>query len=190
VLAFLRGQTVRERCRRVPTGMPPAVVPPVRFSDLRPVGRVPVRIGRTLRALGATLQDVAVAASIAVRGGGLRGGSFSIVGGGVILDRMVVVPGVRVSGRIRSSGAIDLRVGGSAAAPGRVRVRPGGPLMGRLGGRDLQPLTRPGSGSGSAGARAAAVSAVAATAGLRAAASATVRAGRHSAFRHAFVRLP
>jgi pimeloyl-ACP methyl ester carboxylesterase len=203
LLAFLRGGRVAARCPRVPTGVPPAEVPPMRFGDLQPLPRMPLRTGRTLRALAVTVRDVAVAASIVVRGGGLRGGSFSIVGGGLILQRVVVVPGVRVTGHIRSTGAADFRIGGSAAAPGRIRLRPGGRLTGRLGGR---PFQFPPRGAASAGARARAAAtdaprsaarpratglrtgtmpAVASV--LRAAAASAVRA---AASRRTFARLP
>jgi hypothetical protein len=127
-----------------------------------------------------------------VRGGGLRGGSFSILGGGLVLNRVVVVPGVRVTGRIRSDGAADFRIGGSAAVPGRIRLR-AGRLTGRLGGRDFRfpPRGQTAAASTATAARtaratrAAAMPAVAS--GLRTAAASAVRA---AAFRRTFVRLP
>jgi pimeloyl-ACP methyl ester carboxylesterase len=144
LLGFLAGRTAPARCPRVATGVPRADVPPLRFGELRPVPRLPGRVGRTVRALVATLQDVAVVASIALRGGGLRGGSYRVVGGqDLVLDGVVVVPGVRVSGRIRSSGAADLRIGGVKAARGHVRIGAGG-LQGELGGRVLQVGRAPG----------------------------------------------
>jgi pimeloyl-ACP methyl ester carboxylesterase len=138
LLRFLRGERVAGRCQRVPTGVPPAVVPPVRFTALRPVDGLPPRVGRTVRALGATLVDVGVIASIAAQGGGLRGGRFSLMGRGLVLDRVVVVPGVRVSGSIRASGTALLRIAGTAAAPGRIRIGSRGRLTGRLGDVELR----------------------------------------------------
>ena len=124
------------RCPRVPTGVPPVIVPPLHFSTLTPVPGLPARVGRTVRALGVTIVDVATAAALAGRGGGLRGGSYAVTARGLRLDRVVVVPGVRVTGNIRSSGAADLRIAGDVAAPGQVIVTRTGRVTGRLGGRD------------------------------------------------------
>jgi pimeloyl-ACP methyl ester carboxylesterase len=135
LLRFLAGGRVAGRCPRVATGVPPAEVPPVRFGALRPVRGLPARVGRTVRALRATLVDVIVAMTLAVPGGGLRGGSYTLAGRGLVLDRVVVVPGVRVSGRIPESGPIFLRISGSAAAPSLLRLGNRGRVTGRLGGR-------------------------------------------------------
>ena len=162
------------------TGVPPVIVPPLHFSTLIPVAGLPTRVGRTVRALGATLVDVATAASIVGRGGGLRGGSYAVTAAGLRLDRVVVVPGVRVTGSVRSSGAADLRISGTVAAAGRVRVSRAGKVSGRLGGRDFQlPLRR------GAGAARVAVAAQA-TAGARLAAQVVGAVRLH----HAFARIP
>jgi hypothetical protein len=50
----------------------------------------------------------------------------------------VVVPGVRITGRELHSGALRLRIRGSAAAHGRVEVSRRGRLTGRLGGRRVR----------------------------------------------------
>jgi hypothetical protein len=143
LLLFLSGQDVAGRCPRVPTGVPPVIVPPLRFSALVPVPGLPAKVGRTVRALGATVVDVASVAAIAGRGGGLRGGSYAVTPRGLRLDHVVVVPGVRVSGSIRSSGAADLRIAGDVAATGRVIVTRAGRVTGRLGGREFRlPLRR------------------------------------------------
>ena len=138
LLLFLRGQDVAGRCPRVPTGVPPVIVPPLHFSALTPVPGLPARVGRTIRALGVTIVDVATAAALAGRGGGLRGGSYAVTARGLRLDRVVVVPGVRVTGSIRSSGTADLRIAGEVAAPGQVIVSRTGRVTGRLGGRDFR----------------------------------------------------
>jgi len=138
LLLFLRGQDVAGRCPRVPTGVPPVIVPPLHFSTLTPVPGLPARVGRTIRALGVTIVDVATAAALAGRGGGLRGGSYAVTARGLRLDRVVVVPGVRVTGSIRSSGTADLRIAGDVAAPGQVIVSRTGRVTGRLGGRDFR----------------------------------------------------
>jgi hypothetical protein len=49
-----------------------------------------------------------------------------------------VVPGVRVTGSIRSSGTADLRISGDVAAPGQVIVSRTGRVTGRIGGRDFR----------------------------------------------------
>jgi pimeloyl-ACP methyl ester carboxylesterase len=138
LLRFVAGKPVRPRCRRVPTGVPPTAVPPVSFGALAPAASLPRRVGRTVSALDATLDFLDLALSPALdpgpRGGGLRGGSYHY-GRRLSLDRVVVVPGVRVSGRERRRGTLRLRVGGRAAAHGTVRVTRGGRLRGRLGGR-------------------------------------------------------
>ena len=72
------------------------------------------------------------------------------------------MPGVTVSGRELRSGALRLRVGGRAAAHGRVEVSRRGRLTGRLGGRRVRArlANRPpgSSGSGTLFARVATVS--------------------------------
>ncbi len=91
-----------------------------------------------MSAVDATLDflDFALSPALNVgpRGGGLRGGSYRY-GRRLSLERVVVVPGVRVSGSEQGSGALELQVDGSAAAGGSVRVSPGGRLSGRLGRR-------------------------------------------------------
>ena len=66
----------------MPTGVPPVEVPPVRFAALRTRPGLPARAGRTIDAVRATLVDVAAAAALAVPGGGLRGGRYTVAGGG------------------------------------------------------------------------------------------------------------
>src|SRR3954470_7241110 len=138
LLLFLRGQNVAGRCPRVPTGVPPVIVPPLRFSTLTPVPGLPPRVGRTVRALGATIVDVAGAAALAGRGGGLRGGSYAVTARGLRLDRVVVVPGVRVTGSLGASGAAALRISGDVAAPGQVNVSRTAGVTARLGVRDFR----------------------------------------------------
>ena len=137
---FLEGRRVGGRCPRVPTGVPPVEVPPVRFAAMRTRPGLPARAGRTIDAVRATLVDVAAAAALAVPGGGLRGGRYTVAGTRLVLEDVVVVPGVRVTGRIGITTA-DLRITGAAAARGRLRLDERGRLTGHLGGRpiDLRP---------------------------------------------------
>ena len=138
LLRFVAGRSVRSRCPRVPTGVPATAVPPVAFAALAPAAGLAGDVGRTVSAVDATLDFLDFALSPAFdgesAGGGLRGGSYRS-GGRLVLRRVVVVPGVRISGRELVSGALSLRVGGGSAARGAVTVSPRGRLSGRLGGR-------------------------------------------------------
>ena len=139
LLRFLDGEAVRARCPRVPTGVPATAVPPASFRELAPAGGARGRVGRTVRAVDATLDflDLAVTLDLEGRGGGLRGGSYRL-GRRLALDRFVVVPGVRLDGRENRSGTLELRVTGSSAARGRIEVTGRGRLRGRLGGRRVR----------------------------------------------------
>ncbi len=141
LLRFVAGRAVRARCPRVPTGVPATGVPPTSLAALPPAAGVAGKAGRTVAAVDATLDFVGFALSPAIdfqgRGGGLRGGSYRFTRR-LALRGVVVVPGVRVSGRELRSGTLRLRVGGSAAARGRVEVTRRGRLTGRLGGRRVR----------------------------------------------------
>jgi len=164
LLRFLARKAVRPRCPRVRTEVPATAVPPTALAQLTPPAGLAGKVGRTVSAVDATLDYLDFALSPAMdgggRGGGLRGGSYRL-GRRLTLRGVVVVPGVRVSGRELGSGALRLRVGGSAAARGRVDVSRRGRLSGRLGGRPVraQLANRPGGiGGGASFARAATVS--------------------------------
>jgi pimeloyl-ACP methyl ester carboxylesterase len=137
---FLRGLSTPSRCpaarkafaRRVP-------VPPRDISALKPtrVGGLP---GRTLRAIGLTLDDVGVALQIGptgLSGGGLRGGSVREHGDGVDMRGYQYVPGVILDARLGYDGSASIRVRGAKAARGRITITRRGRLTGRLGGRRL-----------------------------------------------------
>jgi pimeloyl-ACP methyl ester carboxylesterase len=138
VLLWLDGRPVGDRCPRVPTGVPATGVPPSAVGQLTPAAGVRgLRRARTVSAVGATLDDLALSLSAAYdfpsRGSGLRGGRFGERNDRLWLDGLVVVPGVRVSGRDTRAG-VQLRIGGPAAAHGRLTVQRGGLVTGRLGG--------------------------------------------------------
>ena len=79
IVRFVSGGAVPSTCRRVPTFVPGVLYGPASFESLPGFGRQPRRIGRTLRALEATFDDLRVVTSPAVlanSGGGLRGGSL------------------------------------------------------------------------------------------------------------------
>jgi len=141
LLRFLADKSVRDRCPRVPTDVPATGVPPSSFAQLPPAPGLTGKAGQTVSAIDATLDFVDFALSPAIdfqgRGGGLRGGSYRL-GRRLTLSEVVVVPGVRVSGRELHSGGMRLRVAGSAAAHGRIEVSRRGRLRGRLGGRRVR----------------------------------------------------
>ena len=142
LLRFVAGKPVRARCPRVPTDVPATAVPPGAFAQLPVADGLPARVGRTVAAVDATFDFLGWALSPAIdlrdRGGGLRGGTYRVRGGRLSLRRVVVVPGVRVSGREDGAGAVRLRVSGARAARGRAVVSAGGTLRGRLGGRRVR----------------------------------------------------
>jgi hypothetical protein len=138
---FLDDEPTRGDCARVPTGVPAGSAPPRTLDDVAPARGLGGRAGRTAAAVGLTVQDLAFAVSpafLSYSGGGLRGGTFRIVGNArVDVHRYAAIRGVWVSGSA-SRGVIRMRVGGPAAAPGQVTLRSGGRLSGRLGGRRVQ----------------------------------------------------
>jgi pimeloyl-ACP methyl ester carboxylesterase len=71
-----------------------------------------------------------------VRTGGLRAGWGGTVHGRLVLRGYSYVPGVAVSGKVSSSGA-TLRIGGSAAVHGSIRIDARGTLTGALGGQHV-----------------------------------------------------
>jgi pimeloyl-ACP methyl ester carboxylesterase len=136
ILKFVRGATLPKRCKRIPTGIPAVVGAPPSFAALKGVGGLPKQVGRTLRALAATLDDLRLVlspAALSTSGGGLRGGSWTIRGNQLVLRHYTVVSGVTVSGRGNSR--LTLHVAGGKAARGTVMLRSGGRLSGTLGGR-------------------------------------------------------
>ncbi len=138
ILKFVRGAAPPKSCKRIRTGIPAVVGAPVSFSALKGYGGLPVRVGRTVRALEATLNDLRLVlspAALATSGGGLRGGSWGIEGNLLRLRRYAAVRGVSVTGSGNSR--LTLRVSGSKAARGTVTLRSGGRLSGTLGGRRI-----------------------------------------------------
>jgi hypothetical protein len=142
LLDFVAGARVKATCRRVRTHVPAVPAPPTSFRALAKVGGFPTRVGRTLRAIAATLDDLRLVLSpisLSNSGGGLRGGSWAVRdrGSRLVLRRYETVPGVTLSGSSRGA-RIRLRVGGRSAAHGTLVLRSGGRLSGRLGGRRIR----------------------------------------------------
>jgi len=149
---FFRDRPVESRCARRVRRPPPTPPPPGRLADVAPHRGVPGERGRTLAAARLTLDDVAVDSSTAytfdpddpstARGGGLRSGSYRIGRDGtLVLEGLSFVPGVTLSGRLRQFGISSqrgrLRIGGSAAAHGLLRVERRR-FRGRLSGRSVR----------------------------------------------------
>jgi hypothetical protein len=151
---FFRGGRLPRACkRRRKREFTPAPVPPLTLKEVPRAGRVRGKTGRALGAVGLTLDDVSEDlfsafladfddASGDARGGGLRGGRYLSKGSGTLFLRGVeFVPGVRVSGTIRSfqeSGQKGrLRITGRATPNGRLTIR-GSRVRGRLGKRRVR----------------------------------------------------
>ena len=136
---FLDGKSPpKSPCKRLPTGIPAVLGAPKSFESLRVSGHLPRKIGRTVSALGATLDDLRLVvspAALATSGGGLRGGAWSISGNRLVLKRYQAVDGVTLTGG--GDASIKLRVAGAKAARGTVTLRSGGRLSGTLGGRRI-----------------------------------------------------
>jgi hypothetical protein len=133
---FLGGAEVAAECPRVGTGVEGAPLPPARLAAVTPVPGLPRRVGRTAGAIGVTVDDLVFSLSpafLSYSGGGLRGGSFALRRDSVVVRAFEAVRGVHITG-VAGRGALRLRVGGRAAATGRVTLRSGGRLRGRLGG--------------------------------------------------------
>jgi hypothetical protein len=138
IVRFVDGGAVPSSCRRVPTNVPGVLYGPASFDSLPGFGRQPRRIGRTLRALEATFDDLRVVTSPAVlsnSGGGLRGGSWALRARRFDVRGYTVVRGVTLTGG--GTSRLVFRVSGSKAAHGTVTLRTGGRLHGTLGGRRI-----------------------------------------------------
>src|SRR3954468_9213652 len=138
IVRFVDGGAGPTSCRRVPTFVPGVLYGPASFDSLPGFGRLPRRIGRTLRALEATFDDLRVVTSPAVlanSGGGLRGGSWALRARRFTLRDYTVVRGVTLTGS--GTSPLVVRVRGSRAAHGTVTLSTGGRLRGTLGGRRI-----------------------------------------------------
>jgi pimeloyl-ACP methyl ester carboxylesterase len=159
---FFANRTVGNPCRGRNNGFRPFPSPPRSLGDFRSAPGVGGARGRAVFAVLDTVQDSIVTsaefqdAQLPARGGGLRGGSFSLFdqGSAIRLKRYAFVPGLRVTGTLRAGDADitgRLRVTGPKGASGFVRLTRTG-ATGRLGGR---PFTyRAARGGGASAARA------------------------------------
>lgn len=150
---FFRGQAVPAGCRGGSSlffALPPA---PVSLNELRAARGVPGRRGQAINAAELTLFDVTVdflssvlaGNSLDLHGGGLRGGRWSLnlrVRHPVLrLHQVEYLPGLRVSGTVRSLGTrrehSTLRLSGPRTPDGVLRVGRKW-ITGRLGGKPVR----------------------------------------------------
>jgi pimeloyl-ACP methyl ester carboxylesterase len=170
--AQFAGQPVKP-CQRIPTPgiLRPPPLPPLRLTEVSPSEGAGGQAGRTLHALSLTFADLgrqltqtAAAAlgagslPLTLRSGGLRAGWAQVVAGGFTFRGYSYIPGVTISGVLRTTSA-QLHIGGTAAAHGTLRLGPHGELIGTLDRRRVH--LRAGSASSGAGVAAAARTATA-----------------------------
>jgi pimeloyl-ACP methyl ester carboxylesterase len=128
----------------------PTPLPPERLADVPPAHGYSGRAGRTLQAVQLTLSDCARQLELellekaseasggslgfSLRSGGLRAGWVQLTKSGVRFHGYSYVPGVTLSGTVKAT-SVTLRIGGSTAARGVLRLGRHGALVGVLGGR-------------------------------------------------------
>jgi len=132
-----------------PAALRPIPPPPVRLGLVSPASGYRGVSGRTLHAVALTVADFARQLALALgaagegglaatlRAGGLRAGWAQYADGALSFSGYSYVPGVSVSGVLRPESA-DLRIGGSAAAHGTLRLGGRATLVGTLGGRRVR----------------------------------------------------
>lgn len=140
---FFAGQPVTPCTAGTDNPFSPTPVAPTSLARVPATGRAGT-IGRTITAAVMTARDMRrqvigdaiEAGQLPSRSGGLRGGRAVIRGDRIALFDVVYVPGVQVSGSLRvdGTGTQSLRVGGSRAAHGALRVTATS-ITGHLGGR-------------------------------------------------------
>lgn len=163
---FLRGRPVQGRCPSRRPVIRPARPVPASLGAVRRARAVTGRRGRVVTAVAMTVGDLIddlystlflslddrLSDEYAIRGGGLRGGSWSISDRAAIIDRLEFVPGVRISARdfYADDGVEDdplrLRVSAPGGLDGRIALAGGDDTVfrvrGRLGGRRIRTRVR------------------------------------------------
>jgi pimeloyl-ACP methyl ester carboxylesterase len=153
LLAQFAGTPIKAcRASGAPAALRPPPLPPTQLTTVAPTRGYPGRPGRTLHALGLTFSDLgrqlvlqlveAIASGQLSLGsplnsGGLRAGWASDAAGRLNLHGYEYVPGVMISGTLSPEEA-DLRIAGTAAAPGTLRLGRHHKLVGTLGGERVQ----------------------------------------------------
>jgi hypothetical protein len=154
--AMFAGKPIAQCAEKTPpASYLPTPLPPSKLAQVLPAKGNRGLPGRTLAAVVLTVADferqlaLSVAehggsesslATLSVRTGGLRAGWGGIVKGTLVLDGYSYVPGVTVSGTI-GTGKASLRIGGSAAARGTLRIDAQGALGGVLSGHSVRLAT-------------------------------------------------
>ncbi len=145
---FIEDVSVGHPCLNRDNGVAPTPLPPHSLKDFRSAPGVGGSAGRALFAVLDTVTDARLSAlqtlfaGLQVRGGGLRGGSFSgeaSFEGRLRLRDYAFVPGLRVSGSLASSsGAISGTVHVRGTANGTLKISRSGTVTGTLGGRHVR----------------------------------------------------
>lgn len=148
---FLADRRPGARCPRIDRTLPLAPAFPSRLRDVRPAPGTSGTSGRTVAAASLTVDDAlrtavettptaTITIGPAPAEPGLRGGRLVMGDSGLLLEGVVVVAGVRVSGRLLERGGESgrLRITGPDAAAGVLRVDKVGNVSGRLGGRRVR----------------------------------------------------
>jgi pimeloyl-ACP methyl ester carboxylesterase len=159
----------------------PPALPPERLAAVAPAHGYRGRAGRTLGAVTLTLADfsrqllLALLEAVGSTGtldvgtldtGGLRAGWARLAKGGVHFHNYTYVPGVSISGTVKAESG-TLRIGGSAAAHGTLRLGAHHKLIGILAGQHVQ-LASSSDGSNSGSGSSSSSGIVASAAGARA----------------------
>jgi pimeloyl-ACP methyl ester carboxylesterase len=152
----LLAQFANRPIKPCPAYTPPAILrppplPPTRLAEVPPERGYSGGPGRTLKAVQLTLSDLGhqlasvllsspetllSALSGSIRSGGLRAGWAQFSGKELSFHGYSYVPGVTLSGTIKSERA-DLRIGGSSATHGTLRLGSRMMLVGVLGGQHV-----------------------------------------------------
>ncbi len=145
------------RAAPAPASLRPPPLPPVRLALISPIGGDRGLPGRTLHAVTLSIADfvrqlalaLAATGSVeslselpALRTGGLRAGWAEYAKSSLSFHAYSYVPGVTISGEITAS-AVNLQIGGYAAARGTLRLNGHKTLVGSLGGRQVQLASDP-----------------------------------------------
>jgi pimeloyl-ACP methyl ester carboxylesterase len=145
IAAFAAGGAPQP-CPAVQNPFAPTPRPPASLAKVKRVSGYPPKVGRTLNAVAATLNDArrqVIGAAIGTGAlpsavGGLRNGSVKVSSlSRLTLRNYEYVPGVRVNGAYRANATTRVRISGSAAAKGSLTFLRSGAVLGRLGGRRI-----------------------------------------------------
>lgn len=140
ILRFVANRTPPKTCSRVQTGVPAVQSAPKTFEQLPGLRGYSRKVGRTLRAVLATIDDLDLVLSpvtLTTGGGGLRGGSWAITGRRLTLRDYQAVTGVTVGGGGDLVRSLRFRIAGAKAAKGTLVLDRRG-LSGSLGGKRIR----------------------------------------------------